>query len=276
MNSKALFDKEGKYIGSISMFTDITKRKEAEEALANIEIARQKEIHHRIKNNLQVISSLLDLQADKFRTRKNIKNSEVLEAFRESQDRVIAMALIHEELHRGNGFERLNFSPYVEELSNNLLKTYSLGTTNISLKLNLDNDLFFDMDVAVPLGMIINELVSNSFKHAFKGRDKGIIQIKLHREETGSYIKSVNENSTSTSFILIISDNGVGIPANLDIEALDSLGLQLVTSLVSQLDGELEIKKNGETEFIIRFNVINKNNKASTPVSQQVVTKMYV
>ena len=127
-------------------------------------------------------------------------------------------------------------SPYVVELSNNLLKTYSLGTKNISLKLNLDNDLFFDMDVAVPLGMIINELVSNSFKHAFKGRDKGIIQIKLHREEMGSYIKSVNENSTSTSFILIISDNGVGIPANLDIEALDSLELQLVTSFVSKLN----------------------------------------
>ena len=93
------------------MFTDITKRKEAEEALANIEIARQKEIHHRIKNNLQVISSLLDLQADKFRARKKMKNSEVLEAFRESSSRVIAMALIHEELHRGNDFERLNFSP---------------------------------------------------------------------------------------------------------------------------------------------------------------------
>ncbi len=94
----------------MSMLTDITKRKEAEEALANIEIARKKEIHHRIKNNLQVISSLLDLQAEKFKDRENIKDSEVLEAFRESQDRVISMALIHEELHKGGGFETLNFS----------------------------------------------------------------------------------------------------------------------------------------------------------------------
>ena len=183
MNSKPLFEKDGKYTGAVSMLTDITKRKEAEDALANIEIARKKEIHHRIKNNLQVISSLLDLQADKFRNKKSIRDSEVLEAFKESQDRVISMALIHEELYRGGGFEKLNFSPYVEELSGNLLKTYQLGNRNISLKLSLDTNVFFDMDIAVPLGMIINELVSNSFKHAFVGRDEGEIQIKLHREE---------------------------------------------------------------------------------------------
>jgi two-component sensor histidine kinase len=243
------------------MHIDITKRKQAEEALAQLEIARKKEIHHRIKNNLQVISSLLDLQADKFRTKKNIKNSEVLEAFKESQDRVISMALIHEELHRGDGLDKLSFSPYVEELSNNLLKTYSLGIKKISLKLNLDNNIFFDMDVAVPLGMIINELVSNSFKHAFEGRREGEIQIKLHREEIGSYFKSFNKKSTSNTFTLTISDNGVGIPANFDIEELNSLGLQLVTSLVIQLDGEIEVKRNGGTEFFIRFNVLDKNNQ---------------
>ena len=171
------------------------------------------------------------------------------------------MALIHEELHRGDGLDKLSFSPYVEELSENILKTYSLGTKNISLNLNLDNNVFFDMDVAVPLGMIINELVSNSFKHAFKGRNEGEIQIKLHREEIQSYFKSINENSTGTTFALTISDNGVGIPANLDIEELDSLGLQLVTSLVTQLDGELEIKRNNGTEFIIRFTVTDKNNQ---------------
>ena len=103
INAKSLFDKDGKFMGSMSMLTDITKRKEAEEALENIEIARKKEIHHRIKNNLQVISSLLDLQAEQFKGRNDIKDSEVLEAFRESQDRVISMALIHEELHEGGG-----------------------------------------------------------------------------------------------------------------------------------------------------------------------------
>ena len=163
---------------------DITERKKAEEALAKIEIARKKEIHHRIKNNLQVISSLLDLQAEKFRNREDIKDSEVLEAFKESQDRVISMALIHEELYKGGGFETLNFSPYIEELADNLFHTYRLGNTDISLNMDLDENIFFDMDTAVPLGIIVNELVSNSFKHAFTGRDKGEIRIKLHREES--------------------------------------------------------------------------------------------
>ena len=116
---------------------------------------------------------MLDLQAEKFSNREYIKYSEVLEAFRESQDRVISMALIHEELYKGGGLEKLNFSPYVEELAENLFHTYSFGNNNISLKMNLENNVFFDMDVAVPLGMIINELVSNSFKHAFHGRNRG-------------------------------------------------------------------------------------------------------
>ncbi len=160
---------------------DITERKKAEESLANIEIARKQEIHHRIKNNLQVISSLLDLQAEQFRNRENIKDSEVLGAFRESQDRVISMALIHEELYKGGGFDTLDFSPYIEELAHNLFLTYRLGNIDISLNMDLEENLFFDMDTAVPLGMIVNELISNSLKHAFIGRDKGEIRIKLHK-----------------------------------------------------------------------------------------------
>jgi PAS domain S-box-containing protein len=258
MNSKPIFDKQGKYMGAVSMLTDLTKRKEAEEALAHIEIARQKEIHHRIKNNLQVISSLLDLQADKFRNRKNITDSEVLEAFKESQDRVLSIALIHEELHKGEGDNKLNFSQYIEELSENLFHTYSLGKENIVLTLNLEGNVFFDMDAVVPLGMIVNELVSNSFKHAFSGRNDGEIQIKLHTEKNEGYLKSVTEICESTSFTLSISDNGVGIPDNLDIENLDSLGLQLVVSLVDQLDGKLELKRNNGTEFAIRFTVTER------------------
>ncbi len=200
INAKPLFDKDGKLTGSMSMLTDITKRKEAEEALANIEIARKKEIHHRIKNNLQVISSLLDLQAEKFNKRECIKYSEVLEAFKESQDRVISMALIHEELYKGGGLDKLNFSPYIEELAENLFHTYSFGNTDISLKLDLEENVCFDMDVAVPLGMIINELVSNSFKHAFFLRNEGEIQIKLHREENGEHINSINDDCMHTNF----------------------------------------------------------------------------
>jgi PAS domain S-box-containing protein len=271
VNLKPLFDKEGKYMGVVSMLTDITKRKEAEEALANIEIARKKEIHHRIKNNLQVISSLLDLQADKFNNRECIKYSEVLEAFKESQDRVISMALIHEELYKGEGLEKLNFSPYIEELSENLFRTYKFGNINISLSLSLEENICFDMDVAIPLGMIINELVSNSFKHAFRGRKDGEIQIKLHREENGGYIKRINKICKSTTFSLTVSDNGIGIPEKLDIQKLDSLGLQLVTSLIAQIDGELEIKRSNGVEFTIRFAVIENENHISVKTQKQLV-----
>jgi len=270
VSAKPFFNKDGELTGYLGMFTDITKRKEAEQALVDIEIARKKEIHHRIKNNLQVISSLLDLQAEKFKDRESIKYSEVLEAFKESQDRVISMALIHEELYKGGGLEKLDFSPYIEELTENLFHTYCLGNTDIGLKLNLENNVFFDMDVAVPLGMIINELVSNSFKHAFQDRKAGEIQIKLHREENGEYIKSIYENCKYTTFVLNISDNGIGIPESLKIEELDSLGLQLVTSLVDQLDGELELKRNNGTEFTIRFTVTEKN-PASAPSSEQLL-----
>ena len=208
INDKSLFDKDGKFMGSISMLTDITERKKAEEALANIETARKKEIHHRIKNNLQVISSLLDLQAEQFKGRKDIKDSEVIEAFGESQDRVVSMALIHEELHEGGGDNEVNFSPYLVKLVENLFKTYRLGNTDISLNMYVEETILFDMDTGVPLGMVVNELVSNSLKHAFIGRDKREIRIKLHREE------SKNEGK-STNFILTISDNGVGIPERL-------------------------------------------------------------
>jgi PAS domain S-box-containing protein len=258
INAKSLFNEDGKFMSSIIMFTDITERKKAEDELANIEIARKKEIHHRIKNNLQVISSLLDLQAEKFKGREDIKDSEVLEAFRESQDRVISMALIHEELYRGGGFETLNFSTYIEELTSNLFLTYRLGNKEISLNMDLEENFFFDMDTAVPLGMIVNELVSNSLKYAFIGSDKGEIRIKLHR------VESKSEDCKNTSFTLTFSDDGIGIPESLDLEDIDSLGFQLVVSLVDQLDGELELIRNNGTEFTMRFTVTEKNNKAST------------
>ena len=231
----------GEVVGWLASISDITERKKAEEVLANIEIARKKEIHHRIKNNLQVISSLLDLQAEQFKNKECIEYSKILEAFKESQDRVISMALIHEELYKGGEFETLNFSLYIKELAENLLQTYSIGN-NLSLKLDLTKNIFFDMDIAVPLGIIVNELVTNSLKHAFKGRDRGEIRIRLNREENGECVRSINKDC-STSFALTISDNGVGIDEDLNIENLDSLGLQLVTTLVDQLDGEFVLKR---------------------------------
>ena len=150
----------------------------------------------------------------------------------------MSIALIHEELHEGKGTDTLNFSQYLERLVNNLFQTYRLGNANASLNIELEENLSFDMDIAIPLGMIVNELVSNSLKHAFKGRDKGEIRIKLFREKTGEYTNIIEESKSegckSSILTLTVLDNGVGIPENLVIEDLNSLGMQLVTSLVDQ------------------------------------------
>jgi len=270
INAKCLIDKNGEFMGSLGMLSDITKRKEAEQVLANLDIARKHEIHHRIKNNLQVISSLLDLQSEKFRGKKNIDDSEVMEAFKKSQDRVISMALIHEELDKGEGLDELNFSPYIEELTDSLFLTNGPANTEVSLNMDLEENIVFDMDIAVPLGIIVNELVSNSLKYAFPGRYNGEIKIILHGEERDLISigeKSKCDSPKSTNFVLSMSDNGVGIPEDIDLETPDSLGLQLVISLVYQLDGTLELKRDNGTEFIIRFAVIEKYNKGNASVS---------
>ncbi len=254
-----LVDKNGKPYKVMGVMTDVTERKKVGEALAKIEIARKQEIHHRIKNNLQVISSLLDLQADKFNNREDIRDSEVLNAFRESQDRVMSIALIHEELHEGGGDNTVHFSQYLERLVDNLFQTYSLGNADISLKMDLEENILFDIDTAVPLGIIVNELVSNSLKYAFPGRNKGEIQIKLFKDE-----KVVNEPSNDkgeltgkgTRYTLIISDDGIGISEKIDLENPDTLGLQLVSILVDQLDGEFELKRDKGTEFDIKIDVV--------------------
>ncbi|HII00213.1 TPA: PAS domain-containing protein [Methanosarcinaceae archaeon] len=254
--SEVTFGPDNSPILAKGIIQDITERKEAEEALANIETARKKEIHHRIKNNLQVISSLLDLQADKF------DNPRVIEAFRESQNRVISMALIHEELYKGEGNDTLDFSTYIRELAKNLFQTYSLSSKNICLCMDMEENVFLNMDAGVPLGIIVNELVSNSLKHAFPGKESGEIRIKLRREENRECNK---EGDKATSFILIVSDNGTGIPENLNIEDVDSLGMQLINALADQLDGEVELKRDNGTEFTLKFTVIEKTNQASHP-----------
>ena len=152
-----------------------------------------------------------------------------------------------------------NFSPYLERLVENLFQTYSLGNADISLNMDLEENIFFDMDTAVPLGIIVNELVSNSLKYAFPGRNKGEIQIKLFKEEKAGNELSNDEDELTgkgTRYTLIISDDGVGIPEKIDLENSDTLGLQLVNILVDQLDGEIELKRDKGTEFDIKINVV--------------------
>ena len=238
---------------------DITEKKEAENFLKKIEEARKKEIHHRIKNNLQVISSLLDLQAEKFAVDEVYDTSKVLAAFRDSQNRVISMALIHEELYGSKEVSTLNFATYLQKLTEELFRCYNVGASEVKMVLDIEENIFFDMDTAVPLGMIVNELVSNSLKHAFPDEKTGEIKIKLSREinekSEDSRIEDSNEACKSTSYILVVSDNGVGMPESINLEDSDTLGLQLVTILVDQLDGELDLDRNSSTKFTIKITV---------------------
>jgi PAS domain S-box-containing protein len=218
---------------------EITERKRAEEKI-NISLQEKvvllREIHHRVKNNLQVISSLLNLQSGYIEDKKS------LEIFRESQTRVRSMALIHEKLYQSKDLNKIEFSEYIESLIKDLFKSYNIESSRIALKSKMEG-IYFEIDTAILCGLIINELVSNSLKHAFPGNRKGEVFIEL------------NQNSSKNKFTLIIKDNGIGFPANLDFRKTESLGLQLVTTLSEQLGGTIELNKNGFTEFKIEFSV---------------------
>lgn len=234
------------------MMYDITDRKKAEEALEKMDKIRIKEIHHRIKNNLQVICSLLSLEAERF------SDENILETLKESQNRVASMALIHEELYKGDKNDTLDFAAYLHKLTADLFSSYNLGNDNISLKMNLE-DAYLDMDTAVPLGIIVNELVSNSLKHAFPAGSEGEIRISLRRNETfdsGDDISGPGQDCREKGnfqYILGVVDNGKGIPEEIEIQNAESLGLQLVNILVDQIDGCIELKRAGGTDLNIWF-----------------------
>ena len=198
-----------------------------------LEEIRKKEIHHRIKNNLQVISSLLDLEADKF------TDESVIEAFKESQNRVISMALVHEELYRSQDMESIDFSDYLIKLVNELSYSYIIEKESLQIKTDVET-VFLDMDTAIPLGMIVNELISNSFKHAFSPRQKGEIHVNLSLDKE--------------KLTLVVGDNGIGFPENVNFRKTDSLGLQLVTTLISQIGGIIELERDNGTRFRITLN----------------------
>ena len=167
-----VFDISKKLVAISAVTRDVTQKIYAERSSLKAEIIRKQELHHRIKNNLQVISSLLDLQADKFKNRGYIKDLEVLEAFRESQDRVISMALIHEELYKRKQFETLDSSSYIRKVVEKLFQAYVFDDKDIHLHIDLEENVFLNMDDAVPLG-IVTELVSILLNMHFRGKIKG-------------------------------------------------------------------------------------------------------
>ncbi len=222
----------------LGVSNDITARKVAEEmtikSLRDKEILLQ-EIHHRVKNNLQIIVSLLKLQS------KHIFDQRDLEIFNNSRSRVETMSLIHEKLYKSKDISNINFDTYIRELASYLLKAYKVQQEDIELVINANN-VKLGIDTAIPCGLIINELIINIFKFAFPAGRKGKIEITVAKE--------------GDDVTLIVSDDGVGLPPDFDLSKSDSLGLQLVDTLIKQLDGNVEIQSVNGSRFIIKFREI--------------------
>jgi len=231
-----LLDERGEIYQILGITHDITLRKQSErqiqESLREKEVLLQ-EIHHRVKNNLQVISSLLDLQS------QQLNEPTLLEMFRDSRNRVKSMALVHEKLYESKTFARVNFSEYIETLAMSLFLIYGIDTNQISLELKLD-EVVLSIDTAIPCGLIINELISNTLKYAFPNLTEGTIYIALNCEE-GHY------------YTLIVRDNGIGLPENFNFNTVESLGLKLVKILANQIEGTLKVDCRFGTEFHLRF-----------------------
>lgn len=212
------------------------ERKQAEEKIkASIKEKEVmlREIHHRVKNNMQIISSLLRLQARK------IKNKKIIDMFNVAQSRIKSMALIHESLYRSGDLARINFSDFIKKLTIHLSAMYATEKDNVKLKLDVKN-VILDINRAIPCGLIINELVSNSLKHAFSDGRKGEIAVIMNINRRGKYT-------------LVVEDTGIGFPEKFNLREPRTMGLQLVIDLVKQLDGALELRKDEGTKFKIVF-----------------------
>ena len=219
---------------------DIVERKKAEDqikaALKEKDVLL-KEIHHRVKNNLQIISSLLRLQSGSGKDKKGA------EVFKDSQNRIKAMALIHEILYQSENLNKINFADYIRKLADGLFRSYGVKSNAIALDVRAD-DVLLDLDAAIPCGLIVNELVSNSIKYAFPNNAHGKIWIHFLRDPK------------QKSVALTVGDNGVGgIPKDLDINHIESLGLRLVSTLTDQLGAKLEQHFERGTKFKVIFSL---------------------
>ncbi|MBI5680031.1 MAG: sensor histidine kinase [Methanobacterium sp.] len=237
----------------VTLTSDITEQKKAENYLQNahddlevkiqartkelLEALEEKEvllneIHHRVKNNLQMISSLINLQIP------YITDENSVELFKDSQNRVRSIAMVHNKLYQSKSLDKIEFSDYIRNIMTNLLQTYAVDQNKIKNNLDLES-INLNIETAIPCGLIITELVTNSIKHAFSDGREGKIDVELQIEDK--------------KFILKITDNGIGLADDFNVENPESFGLQLVVLLVNQLRGSIELKNEKETEFLIKF-----------------------
>jgi len=197
-----------------------------------------KEIHHRVKNNMQVISSLLNLQS------RHVADPFVLDMFRESQRRIRSMALIHERLYQSSDLSRVEFSQYIRNLAIHLFHSYQVDSSRVRLAMDAE-EVFLNINTAIPCGLIVNELISNALKHAFPNGRNGEVAIELHQIEGDRYR-------------IRVRDNGVGFPEGLDFQQTGTLGMQIISTLVNQIDGRLDYQSQDGTSFILEFNELRR------------------
>ena len=238
-------DDNNNIVGVVLILRDITDRKKSEdnleESLGQKEMLLR-ELHHRVKNNMQVISSLLRLQA------VTLNDKKAIAVFRECQNRIKAMALIHDKFYHSKDLSNIDFETYVRDLVKTLAQSYDISQSKMTVDINIEN-VSLEIDTAISCGMIINELISNSLKHAFPQGAKGNIGVSVLPAE-GDCVE------------MIISDNGLGFPAKLDFQKTETLGLQIVNTFVKdQLGGEIELDRSKGTKFKIKFLKMGAHNE---------------
>ncbi|OPX29367.1 MAG: hypothetical protein B1H06_01595 [Candidatus Cloacimonas sp. 4484_143] len=233
--------KEGEFAGTISLFSDITEIKAAEEkikaSLKEKDVMLQ-EIYHRVKNNMQVISSMLKLQSS------HINKDNALEIFVNTQNRVKSMSLIHEKLYRSENLSHVDFNGYLKSLMKQLFISYTPLARNLAYHIDCSN-VFLNIGTAIPCGLIVNEIVTNSIKHAFPDAKEGNIFISMHKNEAGTYS-------------LVLSNDGINLPADYDLENSTSFGLQLVEILRHQLKADFNMNGDNGAKFTFTFKELKK------------------
>jgi PAS domain S-box-containing protein len=230
-----IFDGNENVVELSAIAHDITEKKQAEEhvrqSLKEKEVLL-KEVHHRVKNNLQVISSILNLQSS------YVRDQRTLEILLESQNRIKSMAFVHESLYQTRDFSNISFEEYVGNISRNLVQSYASPESPPSLEMKLD-PIQLHLDTAIPCGLIINELLSNALKYAFPKGIRGKIKLTIQKKDS--------------EITIIVADNGIGLPENFDFRNTESLGLQLVVSLVEQINGKIKVESKKGTKFTVEF-----------------------
>ena len=233
---RALKDGKGKVTGALSSALDITEREQAEEAIRLSLQEKEvllREIHHRVKNNMQVISSLFNLQA------AHTRSEECRGILKEAQARLRSMSLVHEKLYRSAHLSRIDFGGYIHSLAAHLVHIYRPSAGPVRLETDFE-DVTLDITTAMPCGLLLSELISNALKHAFPDNREGVIHLGLKRRPDGL-------------IEIRVADNGIGFPEGLDFSQIESFGFQIVMLLVRQLDAKIELDRTGGTAFTVRF-----------------------